>query len=104
MSRRNGVLYLDSRETPMCQHEKLNPSPTQRMFTYYGYKFENYCTGDGNAGVNTSVLGAGFHSICRGKVSAGVRTSVRSGPVLPSILQPASLSAWRGMAVGCLVG
>jgi len=62
------VLYLDSRETEQCQYDKLNMPPTQRKFTYYGYKFENYCTGEGSEGVNTSVLGAGFHSIVRGKV------------------------------------
>eukprot|EP00939_MAST-03C_sp_MAST-3C-sp1_P000861 g861.t1 len=41
---RNGVLFVDSRETEACQMRKQSMDAKQRLWTYYGYKFEHYCT------------------------------------------------------------
>lgn len=66
--RRNGVIYFDSRETAQTKHDKTHASADQLRFTYMGYKFENYCTGKPEEGVDTSVLGVGFYSVCRTRV------------------------------------
>lgn len=65
--RKNGVLYFDSRETPACQLRKKGMTPEQRLWTYYGYKYENYCVGHDLDSVNTDP-GANFNSVVKAKI------------------------------------
>eukprot|EP00940_MAST-03C_sp_MAST-3C-sp2_P001124 g1124.t1 len=62
---KNNVLYFDSRETPSCQRRKTSMDAQQRLYTYYGYKFEHYCTGvDDSVPVDTNP-GANYNAVRR---------------------------------------
>lgn len=62
---RGGVLYVDSRETDACQRRKKSMSADQRLWTYYGYKFEHCCTGvDDSVPVDTCP-GANYNAVRR---------------------------------------
>eukprot|EP00941_MAST-03F_sp_MAST-3F-sp1_P002211 g2211.t1 len=65
--RKNGVLYFDSRETKACQLRKKSMTPEQRLWTYYGYKYEHYCCGNDEDTVNTNP-GANFNSVVTAKI------------------------------------
>ena len=62
---KKGVIYMDARETPACQMRKQTMDGKQRLWTYYGYKFEHYCTGVEDSVPVDTCPGANYNAVRR---------------------------------------
>ena len=62
---KKGVIYVDARETAACQMRKQTMDSKQRLWTYYGYKFEHYCTGVEDSVPVDTCPGANYNAVRR---------------------------------------